>query len=406
MDSLITSAAQSLALGDPLGALNRIALRNDAPALALRGIIMAQLGDLDRARSLLRTARKTFGTREVLARARCVVAEAETAFVSRDLSGSAKALQNAQAVLQQQGDKVNAAHARLLVIRRLLLLGKLNQAEQALNQQDPIRLPPALRTVHALAIAGIAMRRLQARRARLALNWAAEAARQAGTAGLIGEVEDSLKRLNGPAACLIQGDKSHLLSLDDIEALMSSSALVVDACRYTVHSRDSIIPLARRPVLFALIRALGEAWPADISREELVQRAFRQKMTDDSLRARLRVEIGRLRTELKGLARIRATYRGFVLAPSNEEEVLVLAHPTEQKHGEVLALLADGESWSSSALALALGTSQRSVQRVLESLDEAHKVQSVGRGRTRRWLATPIPGFTTTLLLPGSLPGN
>ena len=137
MDSLITAAARALAAGDPLGALKRVALRDDAPALALRGIAMAQLGDLARAKALLRRAARAFGPKEAVARARCVVAEAEIALVSRDLGWPAKALDAARATLEAHGDRVNAAHARYLEVRRLLLIGRLDEAEHALAELDP-----------------------------------------------------------------------------------------------------------------------------------------------------------------------------------------------------------------------------------------------------------------------------
>jgi hypothetical protein len=158
--------------------------------------------------------------------------------------------------------------------------------------------------------------------------------------------------------------------------------------------------------LFALARALGEAWPTDVPRDMLVARAFGAKLADASHRARLRVEVGRLRTVLRPLAGVRATKRGFALAPCRAREVVVLAPPVEEQHAAVLAFLADGESWSSSALALALGTSQRTVQRALDSLAAAGKVQALGRGRARRWMTPPVPGFTMTLLLPALLPSD
>jgi len=170
MDSLITAAAHALAVGDPLGALKRVALRDDPPALALRGIAMAQLGDLVRAKALLRSAARAFGPREVVARARCVVAEAEIALASRDLTWPAKALDVARATLEAHGDRVNAAHARYLEVRRLLLIGRLDEAERTLAVLDPTPLPPALRAAHELVVAGIAMRRVRTKEARAALD--------------------------------------------------------------------------------------------------------------------------------------------------------------------------------------------------------------------------------------------
>ncbi|GAB2178283.1 hypothetical protein DLREEDagr8_38410 [Dongia sp. agr-C8] len=403
MDSLITAAARALASGDPIAALNRIALRDDAPALALRGIAMAQLGDLDRARLLVRKAARAFGPREALARARCMLAEAEIAFVSRDLGWPAKALDAARATLEQHGDRANAAHARHLEVRRLLLMGHLDQAESKLAALQPARLPPALRAGHELVAAGIAMRRLRTRPARAALARARSAAAASRIPGLIAEVERARQILNAPAARLVTQGREQLLRLADVEALQTSKALVIDACRYTLRDPKGAVALARRPVLFALAQALGEAWPGDVSRDALVNRAFGARRADESHRARLRVEIGRLRAVLRPLASVTATPGGFALAPRRAPEVVVLARPVGEKHAAVLAFLADGESWSSSALALALGASQRQVQRALDDLAASGKVQSFGRGRAQRWTTPPVPGFTTTLLLPTPL---
>ena len=221
---------------------------------------------------------------------------------------------------------------------------------------------------------------------------------------LIAEVESAFKLLNTPAARLIANGEERLLRLEDVEALQTSKALVVDACRHVVRDANTEVSLARRPVLFALARSLGEAWPGDLSRDRLVALAFGAKHADKSHRARLRVEVGRLRKELRPLAGVSATKLGFVLTPRRARAVVVLARPVEERHASVLAFLADGESWSSSALALALGASQRNVQRALESLEASGKAQSLGRGRARRWMTPPVAGFTTTLLLPASLP--
>ena len=404
MDSLITAAARALAAGDPLGALKRVALRDDAPALALRGIAMAQLGDLVRAKALLRRAGRAFGPKETVARARCVVAEAEIALASRDLGWPEKALEAARATLEEHGDRVNAAHARYLQVRRLLLIGRLDEAEQALADLDPAPFPPASRTAHELVVAGIAMRRLRTKAARTALARAERAARQAGIPSLTAEVASAVDILNTPAARRIEHGEERLLRLEEVEALLASKAFVVDACRRVVRYASKVVSLAKRPVLFALARALGEAWPEDVPRDTLVARAFRLKHADESLRARLRVEVGRLRKVLRTLADVNATKRGFALAPRRARDVMVLAPPIEEQHAAEFALLSDGESWSSSALALALGTSQRTVQRSLDSLAAAGKVQSFGRGRARRWMTPPVPGFATTLLLPTPLP--
>src|SRR5580692_269941 len=379
MDSLIAAAAQALATGDPLG-------------------------DLVLAKVLLRKAARAFGPKEAVARARCIVAEAEIALVSRDLGWPAKALETARAALERHGDRMNAAHARHLEVRRLLLIGRLDEAERVLAKFDAAPLPPALRAAHELVVAGVAIRRLRIKTARAALIEAERAARLAGIPALIAEAESAALVLNTPAARLIAPGEERLLLLDEVEALLASGAIVVDACRHVVRDAGTVISLARRPVLFALARALGEAWPADVPRSTLLARAFRAKHADESHRARLRVEIGRLRFKLRTLADVSATTLGFALAPRRARKVVVIAPPVDDAHASVLAFLADGESWSSSALSLALGASARTVQRALEELATAGKVQSYGRGRARRWLTRPVPGFTTALLLPGPLP--
>jgi hypothetical protein len=406
MDSLITAAARALATGDPLGALKRVALREDAPSLALRGIAMAQLGDFVRAKALLRSAARAFGPKEAIARARCIVAEAEIALVSRDLSWPVKALETVRATLQSHGDRINAAHARHIEVRRLLLLGRIDEAGRMLAELDPAAFPPASRAAYELVVAGIAIRRLQTKRARTALARAGHAAHVAKIPALMAEVESASRLLDAPAARVTARGEERLLRLDEVETLLASPAFVVDACRHVVHGDNTVVSLATRPILFALLRHLAQAWPADVSRSLLIAGAFRTKHADESHRARLRVEMGRLRAMLRPMAEISATERGFALTPHRASDVVVLAPPTEERHAAVLALLADGEAWSSSALSMALGASPRTVQRALESLAASGKVQSFGRGPARRWMTPPVPDFPSILLLPGPLPGD
>jgi hypothetical protein len=406
MDSLITAAGRALAMGDPLGALNRVALREDAPALALRGIAMAQLGDLARAKALLARAARAFGPRQAVERARCMVAEAEIALVSRDLGWPPKTLEAARALLEGRGDRLNGAHARRLEAQRLLLTGRLDEAERALAQVDPAPLPPALRAAHELVVAGVAIRRVRAGAARAALERADAAAQASGVAGLAAEVAAAQAALEAPAGRLIARGSERALTLDAVEVLNGSDALIIDACRNLARRGVRTVSLSTRPVLFALARTLGEAWPQDASREALLKTAFGARDADESHRARLRVEIGRLRAELAPLAEVSASAGGFVLAPREPGEVVVLAPPQDSAHGEVLALLADGEAWSSSALALALGTSQRSVQRALEALAGEGRAEPVGEGRSRRWMTPLAAGFPTSLLLPAPSPGS
>ncbi len=400
MDSLISAAAQALAAGDPLGALNRVALRDDPPALALRGIAMARLGDFVRAKALLRDAARGFGPKATLARARCALAEAEIALAARDLTWPTKALAAARDTLEQHGDRSNAAYARSLEIRRLVLVGHLDDAERGLADLDPSPLPPAARTIYELIVAGLALRRLQTKAARSALERAVHTARQARIPELDAEIERASAALSAPAARMILRNEERLLQLDEVEALFRSDMLIIDACRLAVRSGTRLVSLARRPVLFALVRRLAERAPADAPRAELIACAFHGKDADESHRARLRVEIGRLRQLLGAMAEINATRDGFALLPGNDREVIVLAQPIEDENATVLACLADGEAWSSSGLALALGTSQRTVQRALDALASAGKVQSFGRGRAQRWTCPVVPEFATALLLP------
>jgi len=404
MDSLIAAAARALALGDALGALKRVSLREDPPALALRGIAMAQLGEHQRARELLRRAARGFGSHEALARARCVVAEAEVALAMRELGGSPRALAAAAAALEARADRTNAMQARLIAARRLLLLGRLDEAASALARLDTHGLPASLQAVAELATAELALRSLHTARARTALARAFDAAERAHVPALIAEVAEARAALERPAARRMQSGEGKPMRLDEVEALFASGALVIDGCRRGLRAGTIWRPLARRPVLFALACALAEAWPGDIDREALIARAFRTRRPNESHRARLRVEIGRLRTLAAPLARIEASARGFALTPRTARSVVVLAPPIEGEQASLVALLADGAAWSTSALALALGASQRSVQRALAELEAAGRVRSIGRARAKRWLAPPLAGFTTNLLLPAALP--
>ena len=404
MDSLIAAAARALATGDAIGALKWVALRDDPPALALRGIAMAQLGELPRARELLRTAARGFGAHEELARARCIVAEAEVALAMRDLGGSARPLAAAATTLEARADHANSLQAHLIGARRLLLLGRLDEAATALAHLDGRSLPPSLAAVAGLITAELALRSLRIDPAQAALARAHEAAQRARVPALLAEVVEAWAALDRPAARRIDAHGEHPIRLAEVAALLASGALVVAACRRAVRAGAETVPLLRRPVLFALARALAEVWPGDVDRETLIARAFRTRRPDETHRARLRVEIGRLRTLVAAATRIEATSRGFVLEPHNADTVVVLAPPIDGDQASLVALLADGAAWSTSALALALGASQRTVQRALVELEQAGRVRSIGRARAQRWLAPPLAGFTTILLLPTAFP--
>ncbi|HEY8605945.1 MAG TPA: helix-turn-helix domain-containing protein [Noviherbaspirillum sp.] len=404
MDSLITASARALAAGDALAALKRIALRDDPPALALRGIAMAQLGEHPRARELLRRAARGFGAHEELARARCIVAEAEVALAMRDFRGSPRSLAAATAALDAHADRANALQARLIATRRLLLLGRLDEARTAHAQIDAGALTPPLMAVAELITAEIALRALQVDAARDALSRAQEAAGRARLPALVAEVAEARQALDRPAARRIAVGTEQALRLDEVSALLASDALVVDACCRGIGKGADWLRLARRPILFALARTLAEAWPGDASRETLIADAFRTHRPDDSHRARLRVEIGRLRGLVKAMADIEATPQGFALRTRDGRPVVVLAPPIDGDQASLVALLSDGAAWSTSSLALALGASQRTVQRALVELEAAGRVRASGRARAQRWLAPPLAGFTTILLLPAALP--
>ncbi|MET0541780.1 MAG: helix-turn-helix domain-containing protein [Variovorax sp.] len=404
MDSLISASARALAAGDALGALKRVALRDDPPALALRGIAMAQLGEHARARELLRRAARDFGSHEALARARCIVAEAEVALAMRDLGGSPRSLAAAAATLEAHADHANALQAWLIAARRLLLLGRLDEAADALARLDAQALPPAMTAVAELASAELALRSLHVKPARAALARARAAAERARVPALQAEVAEAHAALERPAARRLHAGSEQALRLDEVEALLASDALVVDGCRRGLQVGTAWQPLARRPVLFTLARALAEAWPGDVDRAALIESAFRIRRPDETHRARLRVEIGRLRARVAALGLIEATAKGFALRPHGDRSVVVLAPPVDGDQGSLLALLSDGAAWSTSALAMAMGASQRTVQRALAELEADARVRAIGKARARRWLAPPLAGFTTILLLPAALP--
>lgn len=405
MDSLLNAAARRLSLGDPLGALDRVALRNDAPALALRGIAMAQLGDLARAEELLKRAARAFEPSESLARARTVAARAEVLFAARNLAplpGAGAAL----AALDEHGDRVNALHMRLLAIRRGLLLGRVDEAEAALAGLRLGSAPPMLASLGELAKADVALRRIRSAAARRHLSRALGHARDSCIPALVAEVEHALEALEAPAARAISTGHERALALAQVERLFASRALVVDGCRRAVHAPGSRVLLQTRPVLFALARVLASAWPAPAERGRLLGEAFGARRVDESHRARLRVEIGRLRRALTAVAAIRAEPSGFLLVPHRARRVVLLLPPIPGGAADLLALLSDGQAWQTSALALALGTSRRSVQRALVALESEGKVERVGRGRALRWLAPPISAFAPTLLLPLQVAGG
>ncbi len=402
MDSVVEQAARALAVGDPLRALKGIALREDPPALALRGIAMAQLGELLLARKLLLRAARGFGTANPVACARCTVAEAEVALANRDLSREERTLEHAVALLASSGDRANAAQGELVNARRLVMLGRLEEAERRLSGVDWQGAPARLLASAQLAFAELATRRLAPSAARICLEKARLAAERARIPALQAEVQGASARLNAVAARQLERGTVRLARLDDIEALSQTRAFVVDACRRELRIGRSATSLVDRPVLFELLWALAESFPAQATRAALIERAFGLKRINESARVRLRVEVGRLRKVLAPLAEISAGPDGFVLRPTRAQRVCVLSPPSDDEGDALLALLSDGQAWSTSALAQALGMSQRSVQRALGMLETAGKVTWFGRGRSRRWQTPAFSRFATPLLLVAS----
>jgi len=405
MDSAVSTAARALLVGDSLGALKLVALRTDPPALALRGIAMAQLGELGQARTLLRRAASAFGDAEPVARARCVVAQAEVALAFRDLGGVARGLDEAVALLARRGDLANAALGQLVQARRLVLLGQVEVAERALGKLSLAQAPLRFVAIASLIAADVAMKRVRPAAAEQALRRAERAAREAGIVSLVAEVERARERFEAPVARLLRAGKERSLGLRELEQVLGTDELVVDACRREVRLAKSVVSLVTRPILLELLVALAERAPAEVARAALIARVFGARRPNASHRVRLRVEIGRLRKLLGRMAELSATPSGFALTPSRGRPLALLLPPAAGEASELWALLGGGEAWATSALAAALGKSQRAVQRALSELEVAGKVRAAGDGRARRWVLAPGAGFATTLLLvaPGTL---
>jgi DNA-binding transcriptional ArsR family regulator len=405
MDSALATAARALSGGDPLAALKLIALRGDAPSLALRGIAMAQLGELSAARRLLRRAAAEFGDADPLGRARSVVAQAEVALALRDLEALEAELEGAARLLARRGDRANGALARLVQVRRLLLLGEIDEASRALERTSLERVPSRLVALAGLVSAELAVKRTDHAAAARALSRARAAALASRVPALLAEVIGAERQLTAPIARLLLDGAEHTISLAELPELMASERLLVDGCRREARFGKRVVSLVKRPVLLELLLVLAERAPSDAPRELLIARAFGARKPNESHRARLRVEIGRLRQLLRGLSELRATAAGFALVPQGGARVLVLLPPAPGEASALWSLIRGGEAWRASALAAALGKSQRAVQRALAELEQAGKVRAVGGGRARRWVAAPSAGIATTLLLvaPGTL---
>jgi DNA-binding transcriptional ArsR family regulator len=411
MDADLEAAASCLARFDSLGALRLVGLRDDPEALALRGVALAQLGEDSTAHGLLRRAERAFLRSDPVMHARIVAARGEIALAARDLELAGRLLEAAEAALG--ADRTNRTYVRFLRVRRLLLLGRVDEA-RALAAIDIRGAPPRLRALVELLRADIAARRLRVLEADAAIARARMAARAAELPPLAEQVERLAAEVAAPVARIVRSGQVAPATLAEIASLERERGLVVDACRRELRLARVTVSLATRPVLFALAEALAEAAPGGQSRALLIERAFGARRTTESLRARLRVEIGRLRRTLEpfGPLAIESTTDGFALrwtassggtvASARGEvspRVVVVLPPADGEASLLLALLRGGEAWSSSALASATGLGQRAVQRALAELKDAGKIDTHGAGRNRRWVARPPDGFATTLLL-------
>lgn len=391
MPSPFEAAAAALAVGDPLTALSHVGHRQSPEARALCGCAFAQMGDLERAKRLLTLAARGFGVRATLERARCVTAIAEVSLAARDLSISLSGLRRAGSVLAEHGDVVNALHAQLVLARFLLVSGRRVEAERVFEGVKLQGAPAVLTATAELIGAELALRRVEVSTARAGLMRAHKAAQRAGIAALEREVARMQAGLLAPAARFVADGQVRTLTLLEVERVLRRASWLVDACRRELRCGARRVSLARKPVLLELLCCLAEAWPNGATRGQLIARGFGARRANDSHRARLRVELARLRWVLGSSGAIQADAAGFRLlaADSGGAGVQVLLPPTDGPHAAVLALLGDGASWSSSALALALGTSQRTLQRVLLSLEDSGRVLGQGRARAKRWSAAP-----------------
>ncbi|MFY0533958.1 HTH domain-containing protein [Nannocystis pusilla] len=384
-DALL-DAARALAGGDPLRALTGVGRDDSALGLTLRGIAYAQLGDLELARTALEQAVSRADVDPLLAaRARAALVEVELG--SGAPAQAARTARAAADALERLGDARNAAMQRLVLARAEVLLGRLNEARRAVEAVLVGDLGPDLRAVASLVQAEIAVRALHPSDARAALARAREAMARAPHQLLARTVEALEQELARPIASIWRAGATVEADLFAIESLSRGPVLLVDACRRLALAGRVTIPLARRPVLFALLLELARAWPAAVARDDLAARAFAVRRVNASHRARLRVELGRLRKLMDGLAAAPvASEDGYVLA--SERDVAVLLPPTDDEAARLGLLLGDGAAWSAQALAEHAGVSRRTAQRALQQLVERGVVCRSVKGKTS---VTPDP---------------
>ncbi|PCC68517.1 HTH domain-containing protein [Nannocystis exedens] len=400
-DALL-AAARALAGGDPLRALAGVGRDDSARGLTLRGIAYAQLGDLELARDALARAVDLADDPLLAARARAALVEVELGSGAPALA--AREARLAADALERLGDPRNAAMQRLVLARAEVLLGRLNEARRAVEAVLAGDLGPDLRAVASLVQAEIAVRALAPTDARSALARAREAMAHAPHQLLARTVEALEQELARPLASVWRAGVTTEADLFAIEALSRGHLLLVDACRRLALGGRVTIPLARRPVLFALLLELARAWPAAVARDLLAARAFSVRRVNDSHRARLRVEIGRLRKLMDGLAAAPvASDDGYLLA--SQRDVAVLLPPTDDEAARLGLLLGDGAAWSAQALAEHAGVSRRTAQRALQQLVERGAVVRTGKGKDVRYTRPGAP-IASRMLLLGLVPGG
>ena len=401
MEAPLTAAARALFLGDALSALKWLAGRTDAPARAMRGAALSQLGEFSRAKAQLRAALRALGPADGLLRARCLAAEAEIALALGDLRWSAEPVARAVAELQAAGDARNAAYLQLVAARAALRLGRPADAERLLRHAK-LAPAPLERTFAELVRVELAAKRGDPDLLTQALASARAAAERAAIPTLVAEVARIRDHYEGPSAVITSRGKARTASFCEVCTLARSASVVVDGGGRELRSAGGCLPFARRPVLFEVLRVLAEGWPEAVPRDALIARAFGARRPNESHRIRLRVEVGRLRKAMRPWLGVVAEGPGYALSAKGE---VVLVMPLEESPASrLLSLMHGGEAWSASSLAQALGVSERTVQRSLGELSSAGKVGPTGNGRGRRWVRLfEIP---TDLLLPPRPPAQ
>lgn len=396
MDPTFASAARALARGDALLALKTIGRRTDPSGRALRSVALAQLGDFRTAKLEVRAALRALGPEQPALRAKCLAVEAEIALATGDLRWNAEPVVNALAELRAVGDARNADYLQLVAARAALRLGMPADAERLFRAGTFASTPPLGRAYAELVRVELAAKRGDATTLARALAGAARAAEQCASLALVAEVARLRDTYEGPSLVITSRGTAKMAAFLDLCALKSSGAIVIDGGTREVTSGDRVVSLVRKPVLFELLRALAEQAPDEATREMLITRGFGARRPNASHRSRLRVELGRLRSLVRGMLDVEAMDAGYAVRAKRD---VALVMPLEESaDSRLLALMQHGEPWSASSLAEALGVSARTVQRSLVLLESSGKVASRGEGRAQRWVR--LGETPTDLLLP------